>query len=326
MLASPSHELGPPPLMNEVSRFSFDDHHERTSRSTTDIIRLAMGSTSPMEAKDDDATLLQLIPPPQPRMHSDLHPHDYERMASILQLTHRSQSNSPKAMSREHSYISPSSSRASSILSTQGQGDARSSVSKLHAQLAALRAKRTPRPVGVPSDHLTSGSYVAEKRRVQSYTSGSADDTSTGGLTRDHPQVLARDQMLMGGQGSQTNLKVSMRRAVFARRSWQLGPGDDDEAEVEEEPGAYRTSLTRREVTTHSAVCLGPRLSNSRSVRLMMQMGLLRSQSKKRESYGNKIVPVVERNSAGAVQTRKTPPMGSSGQAQKMPTHEMVTI
>jgi hypothetical protein len=316
--------------MNEVSRFSFDDHHDRRSRSTTDIICLAMGSTSPMEAKDDDAGLLRLIPPPQPRMHSDLHPHDYERMASLLQLTHRSLSNSPKDMSREHSYISPSSSRASSILSNQGQGDARSSVSKLH-QLAALRAKKPPRPVvspvRVPSDHLKSGSCVAEKRRVQSYTSGSADDTR--GLTSDHPQVLARDQMMMGGQGSQTSLKVSMRRAVFARRSWQLGPGDDNEAEVEEEPGAYRTSLTRREVMTHSAVCLGPRLSNSRSVRLMMQMGLLRSQSKKRESYGNKIVPVVERNSAGAGQARKTPPMGSSCQADKMPsaeTHEMVRL
>lgn len=50
--------------------------------------------------------------------------------------------------------------------------------------------------------------------------------------------------------------------------------------------------MTRREVTTQSAVCLGPRLSNSRSVRLMMQMGLLRSESKgRRGSFGNKIVP-----------------------------------
>ena len=91
-----------------------------------------------------------------------------------------------------------------------------------------------------------------------------------------------------------------MRRAVFAKRSWHM---DEDEAGLGigvgvgvgvgvDEEGKERTSMTRREATTQSALCLGPRLSNSRSVRLMMQMGLLRSESKgRRGSFGNKIVP-----------------------------------
>lgn len=289
--------------MNEVSKFSFDEH-ERISRSTTDVIHVAMAIRDHEAKQDSEANLLRMIPPPQPRMHSDLHPHDYERMASILQLA-RTRSNSPKDMSREPSYISPGSSRASSILSGQ---DGRPSISKLHQQLAALRARKPPRPSPAnPNDHFASGpSFMlseSQKRRVQSYTSGTDD-----------PAALTRDQMLGIGQASQTNLKVSMRRAVFAKRSWQLGPSDD-EAEAEEEPGGNRTSLTRREVMTHSAVCLGPRLSNSRSVKLMMQMGLLRSQSRKRENFGNKVVPVmtVERTSAGDFAARRTPTRSSLG-------------
>lgn len=222
--------------------------------------------------------MLRAIAPPIPRMHSDLHPLDYERMSSLLHLAQRSNSNSPKDLSREHSYgTSPGSSRASSILSpTAGHGDIRSSASKLHQQLANLRARKPPRPVGPGSiEALSQGSFAspAEKRRVHSYTSG-ADEPMT------------RDSMLR--QGSQTNLKVSMRRAVLAKRS----PLHMDEDEVVHEEGKERTSMTRREVTTQSAVCLGPRLSNSRSVRLMMQMGLLRSESKgRRGSFGNKIVP-----------------------------------
>lgn len=296
-MSSPTQDVGvPPPLMTEISQFSLQDDHDgpRTTRSTADLINLRLGDgQSPEEAA---VRILRSLPPPIPRMHSDLHPLDYERMAQLLNLAQAersSHSNSPKD-SRDHSYtsgqgMSPGSSRASSAVHMAGIGD-RTSTSKLHQQLAALRARKPPRQSPPNNcDALSHGlSFsAAERRRVQSYTSGTEEPGSS----------MARDQIL-GLQSSQTNLKVSMRRAVFAKRTWHV---DEDESDEE---GKERTTSNRREVTAQSAVCLGPRLSNSRSVRLMMQMGMLRESKplKRLGGFGNKIVPERSTFPASALQ------------------------
>lgn len=285
-------EIGEPLPSLFVERSQFSDIYGDASpprghpeRSTSSLIRLSLAQLSHAVDPGSPCQVLKNMPPPAPRAHSDLHPDDYARMSLLMQRMHAS---SQEIVSREASYVSPASSRASStMLSPHSAGHIGANISPtvetgLRAQLAKLRAKKPP---------ISPNSSHTDKRRVASYTNGNDEG---GKLHHEDTHALFSREHFFS-HASQTNMKVSMRRqsllteamrrqnaseaisppTAYTRRASQLPSDDEGILEVEEDERPSRQVRDRHHHSSQSALCLGPRLSNSRSVQLMMRMGLL---------------------------------------------------